>query len=86
MGHDDAMSILKELGILPGHRVVAGPDEGDEHGRLHKGGAQEMHFRGLRRKDDFIGDNHISVAMAEMLFLRRGTCFGPWPLTLEGYQ
>ena len=44
-----------------------------------------MHFTGLRQQDDFIGDNHISPAMAEMLFLRRGACFGRKEKTLFVY-
>jgi hypothetical protein len=56
-------------------RVDDGPDE---HGRVYKkGGSQIMHFTGLRRIDDCIATStggHVSLAMAELMFHRRGTC------------
>jgi hypothetical protein len=53
-------------------------DGADEHGRVSKkGGSQIMHFTGLRRIGDCIATSkigHVSPAMAELMFHRRGTC------------
>lgn len=55
---------------------VADDEDPDEHGRMSKkGGKQTMHFGGLRRERDCIEnatDGHVSSAMIELLFLRRG--------------
>jgi len=53
-------------------------DGADVHGRVYKkGGNQIMHFTGLRCIDDSVAtseDGHISLAMTELMFHRRGTC------------